>query len=306
MTRTILPTLRGCALALGVLVAAHAAHADQVAIGFVPTTDFAPVVVAKEQGTFLKDGLDAKLVVIPLMSNVPAAIISGSVQIGTTTGPVFLQAQENGLDLVAVAGASRWTPESQTLSLMAATGVDISKPQDLVGKRVGIPGLNSLIHLTFNRWLVMKGVDYTQVQEIETAFPQMSDLLRNHQLDAAMVIEPFRGMVTGSGAGTRVADIAQEVNPNFLAAFWVADRGWATSHPAEIAAFRKGLRQGIDAYLHDPAAKDIEKAFYKNNARVIPAFSADMTAGDLAFHQDLAKQFKLLEGKTDPAKLILP
>lgn len=285
---------------------AAVAQADPVGIGFVPTTDFVPVMVAKDKGYFDQDGLDAKLTIIPLMSNVPAAIISGSIQIGTTTGPIFLQAQENGLDLVAVAGASRWTPSSQTVSLIAASGTEIKSPADLVGKRVGVPGLNSLIDLSFRHWLVMKGVDWTKVQLVETIFPQMSDLLRSHQLDAALVIEPFRSLVLANGAGTRVSDFIQDINPNFLAAFWVSERGWATSHPAEIAAFRKGLRQGIDAYLNDPEGRVIEMKYLKNNAKVIPAFSPEMTAQDLAFHQELAKEFKLLEGRADPTTLILP
>jgi NitT/TauT family transport system substrate-binding protein len=287
------------------LPASLRAQGTKVEIGFVPGTDFVPALIAQDKGYFAKDGMDAHCTIIPLISNIPAALVSGSLQIGATTGPIFLQAQENGIDLVAVAGATRWTPEAQTVSLVVAQGSDVKSPADLKGKRVAVPGLNSLMDLTFRRWLVMKGVDPKSVTKVEASFPSMGDLLRNHQVDAALIIEPFRDFALSSGAGTRMSDFVQEVNKNFLAAFYIAERRWAEANPKMIVAFRDGIRQGTDTFLHDPAGREIEKKYFKVNAKVVPAFSMDVTADDLRFHEDLCRQFGLLNSNIDPSRLIL-
>jgi NitT/TauT family transport system substrate-binding protein len=281
------------------------AGGETIGIGMVPGTDFVPALIAKDKGYFAAHGMNASVTILPLISNIPAAIISGSLRFGATTGPVFLQAVENGIDLVAIAGASRWTRDAQTVSIVVANDSGITKPADLVGRKVAVPGLNSLIDLSFRRWLLLKGVDPTRVTELEASFPAMGDLLRNHQVDAALVIEPFRDFALTSKAGTRMSDYASEISPDILAAFWIADRKWAVAHPEMVAAFRAGIQQGIDIFLHDPEGKLIEAKYLRVNAKVTPAFDTNITPADLAFHQDLAQQFKMLDSKVDPASLIL-
>jgi NitT/TauT family transport system substrate-binding protein len=298
--------MRKIALMLALSLTAAHAEDSKLTIAYVPAADFAPIMVAKDRGYFTNHGIDATLTVIPLISNIPAGLISGSLQIGATTGPIFLQAAENGLDLVAVAGAGAWTPDSQTASLIAGTGSGVTTPQDLVGKRVAVPGFNSLMDLIFRRWAISKGVQLTSLTEVEASFPNMGDLLRTHQIAAAMVIEPFRDFALSSGAGTRLADPALDVSPNILAAFYMAEGGWARAHPKEIAGFRASVREGIETFTKDPTARAIEAKYLKVNAKVLPHYTADITVADLQFHEDLAKQFGLVEGKADLQKLILP
>ena len=81
-------------------------------IGCTATSDCASAMVAVDQGMFAKHGLDAKMMLIGINSNIPAAIVSNSIQIGGPTESVFLQAVDGGLDLVAVEGASRMDPIS--------------------------------------------------------------------------------------------------------------------------------------------------------------------------------------------------
>ncbi len=291
---------------LAVLSVAGPARADKMVVGMVPTTDFVPAIISHEDGFFAQQNVQSEIAIIPLISNIPAAIISGSVNIGSTTGPVFLQGVAAGLNLVAVAGASRFTPDSQTVSLVAGADSKITGPTDLKGKRVGVPGLNSLIDLVFRRYLILKGMQPGDVVSVETAFPQMADLLRNHTLDAALIIEPLRANALSSGAGTRISDFFADVDPNILAAFWIADRTWAEAHPNEIKAFRAGLAHGIDQYKNHPEGRAIELKVLKRNANVVPAFDPAITVGDLDFDIGLVTQFKLLDSKLDTKNLLLP
>ena len=105
------------------LPAVAAAEPTKVAIGYPPATDFLAAYVAKEQGIFDKHNIDATLVKIPVVTNIPSAVVSGSIQIGMTTIPVVLQADDGGLDLVLVAGAARHTKEHPFISLLARSDI---------------------------------------------------------------------------------------------------------------------------------------------------------------------------------------
>ena len=95
---------------------------------------------------------------IGINTNIPPAIASDSIQIGGPTSPVFLQAVDGGLDLVAVAGASVMDPEeSKTIAAVARTGVSIKEPKDFIGKKVGAPGIGAFLHVLFRKWLIEKG-----------------------------------------------------------------------------------------------------------------------------------------------------
>ena len=96
-------------LLASVCAAPAIAEPAKVAIGYPPATDFLAVYVAKEKGFFAKHNIDATPTKFPVVTNIPSAIVSGSIQIGMTTIPVLLQAVDGGLDFVLIAGAAHHT-----------------------------------------------------------------------------------------------------------------------------------------------------------------------------------------------------
>ena len=294
-------------LAAGATLAARDARAQgaTVNIGFVPSGDFAPVIMAQEKGLFKKAGLETKTIIIPLISDIPAGLISNSMQIGASTGPALMQAVDNGLDLVVVSGNSRWSPTVATASLLVARDGGITRPEDLKGKRIGVPGLNSVMDLLFRRWLLLHHVQPDQVVDVEVTLPQMGDLIRTHQIDAALVKEPFITRALASGAVVRLADYVKEVDPNGLNLVWISTRDWAEANRPAITEFRSGLQAGIEFFLHDPEAPAIELRVLKSNTTVLPNFDTNVTTADLQFQEDLARQFGLIQGKPDVSKLLV-
>ena len=91
------------------------------------------------------------MVKIPVVNNLPSAIVANSIQIGMSTIPTLLQADDGGLNLVLIAGAARHTKAHPFISLLARSGVTYSKPSDLIGKTVGVPGINSVIDVMLRK-----------------------------------------------------------------------------------------------------------------------------------------------------------
>src|SRR5215217_6233562 len=127
------------AAGLAAALAASPVHAQsKIQIGCTATSDCASAMLAIDEGIFKKHGLDAEMVLIGINSNIPAAILSNSIQIGGPTTPVFLQAADGGLDLVAVAGASVMNERTSALtSVVGRTGATLKEPKDFAGKKVG-------------------------------------------------------------------------------------------------------------------------------------------------------------------------
>src|SRR5471032_1050915 len=121
------------AVLLGGLALPAAAEETKLNLGYVPAGDFLPAFVAKDKGFFTKHGLDITLVKILIGSNVPAALISKSVDIGMSTAPGLLQAADSGLDLALISGMSRLQKEPSFVSLVARTAAKVTTADDLKG-----------------------------------------------------------------------------------------------------------------------------------------------------------------------------
>ena len=222
-----------------------AQKATPLTVSYTATPEFGAVFIAKEQGFFAKRGLDVTLQLIPVSPNVPAAVMSNSVQIGGTTPPVLLQAVDSGLDLVALAGGGVYENSSRGVGLVARSGVNVTGPQDLIGKKVGVPGFNATIHLLVRKWVMDKGLDPKRVTFVEVPIPQMPDVLKGGSVDVVATAEPFVNRIVQSNIGTAVPGFSTDLKSGFSSVLYVATRKWATSNGAAVKAFREAIAEAI-------------------------------------------------------------
>lgn len=292
---------------MGGLLAAGAAHAQtKVAIGYASATDFLPMFVAKEKGFFDKRGINAEPTRIPIATNIPAALMANSLQIGMTTPPILLQAVDGGLNLVLVAGSTRMLKANPTISLMARNEVKIGSPADLKGKKVGVAGINSITDVFFKKWLLTNGVAIKDVTIVEAVIPQMADLLKAGTLDAVTAVEPIRSRIVSAGIGYNAAEYFTAVSPDSLLTAWMSTGDWASKNAAVIKGFREALDEGLAFVKANPAeAKDIEKKYLNFNSPNFPTFANVVRPDDLKLFIDLGKELGLTRTAIDPAKLVL-
>ena len=287
------------------LAATVAAAQTKVNIGYSPAADFTPVFAAKDKGFFEKRGLDVTLTRIPLASNIPAAIVSDSLQIGMGTGSMLVQTAEAGLGLVALNGASRFQKSNSIVSLVARAGEKIQKPEDFKGKKVGVPGLNSMLHVMFQKWLLDNKVPLAQVTMIEAPFPQMNDMLKGGTIDAAIAIEPFRTRILSGNTGYRVADYVTDIQDNVLAAFWMAKADWAKANPQTVSAFREAYDEALAWCVQNPEdAKQLQVKYLGFPSPVVPSYSSAISPADLEIFEKAGRQVGMLRQPVDVRKLV--
>jgi NitT/TauT family transport system substrate-binding protein len=284
----------------------------KIQIGCTATSDCASAMVAVDEGIFKKHGLDAEMVLIGINSNIPAAILSNSIQIGGPTSTVFLQAADGGLDLVAVTGASMMSPTSNAnITAFVRNGITITAPKDFVGKKVGAPGLGAFLHVLFVKWLVEKGVDPKTVNFVEVTFPTMSDIIKSGGVDAVLTAEPFVTRMTNAGLGSVGARYAVDLARTEPIIFYAAARDWAEKNPDAIKKFRAAIAEGAMIVNNDREKTSVSiSKFTKQPIDLVKATPPNksepaLKAEQLGWWIDIMSSQKMLQSKLDLNKLIL-
>ncbi len=282
------------------------AEGMKLAIGYIPNGDFVPVFIAQEKGYFAKAGLDTTLTPIPIPSNIPAALTSRSIDVGPATAVNLFQTAENGLNLVAISGYNRNLEGKEPAQLIFKTGLPYNSPADVVGKRIGTPGLFSTFDLFLRSWLLKHNISHDKVKQVEMTFPPMADMLKSGQVDAVIAVDPFRHQIVKNGVGFIAADFMADVSKDCVGLVWLANRDWAVAHPKERAAFIAALKLGIVDAVQDPKlAEEVEKKYLKFAAPITDDFNLSLTTADLQFFEDLMMKAEFLHKKLNVADLMI-
>lgn len=313
MKRRTLLHAGGAALLTAGVPVAQAQQRTTVRLGYTAVADFYPAFVAAEQGGFARRGLDLRFSLLPLTANVPPGLESGSLQIGGVSPSVFLSAVDGGLDHVAVAGATLGSSASTELGLVARTGSGIHTAQDCVGRKIGVAGIGSALHVTFRAWLIHNKADWHKVDFIEAAFPQQPDLLRAGTVDAVVSAEPFMSRIVDSGAGYVAAYYTSFLPDNQQKMFYEATREWAMKNLAAVRAFQDALVEASDFARkpeNDPAVRAAIGKYIKLPPPVLAKIrlappQARLEPKNLDIWVQMMMEQGMLKSRPDTAKLVL-
>jgi NitT/TauT family transport system substrate-binding protein len=299
--------------ALALLAAPAVAAPVKIKIACTATSDCASAMIATYDGIFAKHGLDADMTLIGINTNIPPAIVSDSIQVGGPTSTVFLQAVDGGLDLVAIAGASVMGPAMNDLvAAVQRTGLNMHKPADFVGKKVGVPGIGAFLDVLFRKWLIDGGVDPAKVHFVEVTFPTQNDALKSGAVDAVVTAQPFIGRIEGAHNGSVAAYYVADLKRTDPIIPYVTTRAWAEKHPDAVKAFRAAIAEAA-AIVNSDHAKEAEAQarFTHMSVDLIKKFppnvsKPELKAEDFSWWLEVMKQQGMLQGQVDKAKLVLP
>jgi NitT/TauT family transport system substrate-binding protein len=301
-------TFKRFALVVGlasICFAATASAQTKITVAYVPVADFLPAFVAKEKGFFERNGLEVTLKPIIVASNIPPAMVAGDVQIGLGTGPNMMMANENGLDLVSIYGITRDTTENPISSLIVRKSSGIKEAKDFIGKKVAVPGLNSVLDIFTREWLKRKGVNPDQVTFVELPMPQLGDVLKAGTVDAITVIEPFRGNILRDPESLLIGNVASELRPDMMMGYWQALRKWSVANEPAIKAFRASLDEGLSFIRsNDEETRTIAAKYLRFVPPRFPTWNFKQTVEDFQVQADITTNLGLLRKRVDVKAMI--
>jgi NitT/TauT family transport system substrate-binding protein len=304
--------LKSAGLALAVLAGAFVpqASAQKIVLGFSASTAFSTAFVAANEGIFKKHGLDVEMKLVPNSSTTPAALVADSLQVATPTAPITLQAVEQGLDLMVLAGGSYYAKGIEDVAIMVKPDSPIKTAKDFEGKRVATAGLNAFLHVLFRKWLQENGADYKKVTFTETPFAQQLDVLRSGQVDGILAVQPFLARALETNMGRVVAYYIAALEGETLAGWFVATRKWVQANPKQAAAFAAAIKEATDLAMGNrevvrkanlvyiPFPADVQAKFPEARYRAVVAPEVVDKWNKIALEQAMLKK------AVDPAKIL--
>jgi NitT/TauT family transport system substrate-binding protein len=215
-----------------------------IKVAALPSADLAGFYVAEDEGLFAKQGLRVTIETIASSQAVIAAQLAGRVDISAGSYIPYITAQAQGARFHILAEASILAPGTRLL--LTSRGSHITGIADLVGKRVGVNGTNSIGTLLIGELLAEHGFAANKVEFItdQGGFPKMPSALQNGTWDAAFLAEPYVTLAEETYGEKVLADLDQGAALNFPIDGYVATHDWMRAHPSTAAAFEHAIQQG--------------------------------------------------------------
>jgi NitT/TauT family transport system substrate-binding protein len=239
------------------LCGASAVAADpvKITVALIPSESAAQAYYAQDLGYFKAAGLDVTLLPFPGSPPIIAAVSSGSADIGNSVVGSAVAARSRGIAVKFFAPAGLYLSTAPTARLVGLKGSAYKTGADLAGKTIAVTGLADLTFFATKQWVEATGGNPNSMKFIELPEPEMVPALKEHRIDAGILIEPFI-----AGAGDDVASIAtidDYVAKRFLATGWFASDAWLAAHPdiaAKYAAVMKQTAEWANAHHAESAA----------------------------------------------------
>jgi NitT/TauT family transport system substrate-binding protein len=194
------------------------------------------------------------------------------------SGDQVLLAREQGLPVVYV--AAWW--QQYPVAVVAKEESGIQAPADLVGKRIGLPGLFGASYIGLRALLNEVGIEESQVTLDSIGFNQVQALAADQEQAVVGYVnnEPVQLEALGYEVNViRVADFVQLAANGIL-----SNETMIAEHPERVSAFVGAFLRGLQDTLADPdAAYEISTGFVDSLAEADEAAQKEILALSIEF-----------------------
>jgi len=225
---------------------------NTLTVGLLPGTDAIPFIIAKEKGFFEKQGIEVKLEVFKSAKDRDAAFQSGALD-GVATDEVAVTLYQNGGFDVKITGIT-----DGDFILVAGKGSSIKSIDDLKGKKIAISE-KTVIEYTLDKLLEMNSINPDEVDKVAIpAIPTRLEMLKNNQVDAALLPEPFSTFAIKEGAIMINSAYREGMYPNVF----VFTQKSIDAKGKEISKFYKAYEEAVE-YVNNTAIAEYEDIVIK-------------------------------------------
>jgi NitT/TauT family transport system substrate-binding protein len=214
-------------------------------MGYIPNIQYAPFYVAVEQGYFREAGLEIQFD-YSFETDGVALVGAGELPFALVSGEQVLLARAQDLPVVLVAS---WFQE-YPISVVSKAEHGLQQPQDLSGRKIGLPGLFGANYVGLLALLYSAGMEPSQVTLDSIGFNQV-EALATDQEEAVVVYtanEPIVLRAQGYQLNEiRVADFVQLASNGIL-----SNEGTIAGDPALVGEFIAAFLRGLEDTVANP------------------------------------------------------
>ncbi len=233
-------------------------------MGYIPNVQYAPFYVADDRGYYRDAGIEVEFD-YSFETDGVQLVGANTLQFSLASGEQVLLARAQGLPVVYVMAFYQKYP----ISVISRADLGIRTPQDLRGKKIGLPGLFGANYVGLRALLFSAGVKESEVTLDSIGFTQV-EALATGQDDAVVgyaanepVVLHYKGYQLNE---IRVADYVQLASNGIL-----TNETTIAQNPELVRRFVAATLKGIEDTINDPdAAYETCKKYVENLAQVDP------------------------------------
>lgn len=241
-------------------------------MGYIPNIQFAPFYVAVERGYFKDAGVEIEFD-YALETDGVALVGANKLPFGIASGDQVLQARAQGLPIVYVMAWYQKYP----VSIISVADQNVHAPQDLKGKKIGLPGLFGASYVGLRAVLYSAGLQESDVTLDSIGFNQVEAFTAGKDpiIVGYAANEPV--ILTGKGYPLnelRVSDYAQLASNGII-----TNEKTIAENPDLVRKFVAAVILGIQDTIADPAAAfEISKKYVPNLDQADPGIQKQVLA----------------------------
>jgi len=229
-------------------------------LGYIANIQFAPLYAAIEKGYFKDAGIEVEFD-YSFETDGVKLVGAGELPFAVVSGEQVLLARAQGIPVTYVAAWYQQFP----ISVVSKSELGISSPQDLKGKKIGLPGLFGANYIGLQALLFSAGLKQSDVELEEVGFNQVELFVTGKQdiVVGYAANEPIQLKAQGFDVTElRVADYVQLASNGILASEKVI-----AEDPELVRAFVGAFLNGLKYTIENP-----DEA-YALSATYIPNFA---------------------------------
>jgi NitT/TauT family transport system substrate-binding protein len=246
-------------------------------MGFIPNIQYAPFYVAVDKGYFAEAGIELEFdysfetdgVALVGANQTPFALVSGE---------QVLLARAQGIPVVYVTGWFQQFP----VAIVAKSEAGITSPADLIGKKVGLPGLFGASYIGLRALLNDAGVAESDLTLDSIGFNQVEALATDQEqaIVGYFSNEPIQLRSQGYDVvEIRVADYVQ-----LAANGIITNEETIANNPEIVMGLVKAFLRGLEDTIANPdEAYEISKKYVENLAEADETVQKEVLAASIEF-----------------------
>ena len=216
----------------------------QLALDWYPNANHAGLYLAQEKGYFADENLEVNMYTPSDPSTVNATVASGSDDFGINYQPDLLIARSQGVPVVSVAGIV----QHPLNSVQALVSSGITRPRDLVGKKIGYPGIPTNEPL-LDTLLKADGVagGLSEVELVNVGF-NLAEALIDGQVDACIgcYFSHESILMENQGYPVEVMRLEQYGVPDYYELVLVTSENMLENNPDVVQRFVRAVTRGYE------------------------------------------------------------
>ncbi|WP_229679728.1 ABC transporter substrate-binding protein [Saccharopolyspora thermophila] len=213
-------------------------------VGALPISEIAPLHLAVQDGHFQREGLTVEILTASDGATALNSAIGGDYDITFSSYVPIFKAQASGVaHLKIVADCASSTPN--TCMIMAPRNSGVRTPQHLAGKKIAISGSGTISELMVKAAMRANEVAFSGVEWVPLGFINMPNALKQNQVDAAFVVEPFLTLAARDAGAIPVVDTATGPLEDLPLGGYVCNARFAEENPHTVAAFQRAMDTAV-------------------------------------------------------------